>query len=613
MRNPTSITLPVLAMGLIVAAGLAGRPARAASLADLGYIDGIALRGSSAAAEVFFPLPAGARSSVLTLEVTPSSSLDALSSLTVFVAGEPVMTVPSSNGTRPIAIALPDRLVRGNFIGVRVVADQALRRGEACFDNDTAAVWSRIEPSTRLESVAGAAASVGSAWQNLAGSVSLALPPSAGLPDIEAALVLAVALTERGADPAILNADDAAAGAAQIAITRGPVPLSVLPRSGTTAQLLVAGPGAARALVAAAPLLVGMMGAQVSADRITQAAPARADSISLAELGIHPAILSISGSASLTFGLRFDRLPADKHPTGLVLFGRGATLPADETLIASVLVGDQLAWSRTFRGAVELDGETVTIPSSQLRNRLPITLQLVRAGGKHACGSNDSLGFQLRDTTRIDLAAGYGPVRSFGSFVVPRDRAALVRLDTPAAAARVLPLLARVLADAGALPAAIEIAPAGTALNRPFVVVAETPPPEIAGSAPVRPDLGNVVLQRPAEGVRVELSRANALNVLQVVRTPDGIPGLWISPGSAPVPARPASLSAGNVAVFASAAIPASFDTQSPDVLVESPRAGTLNSLLARWRTELFVLVWIVLTVVVVAVMVRLRRPGRGA
>ena len=48
-------------------------------------------------------------------------------------------------------------------------------------------------------------------------------------------------------------------------------------------------------------------------------------------------------NATLTFGLPFDRLPADQHPTSLQLFGSGATLPADETLVASILVGDQLA------------------------------------------------------------------------------------------------------------------------------------------------------------------------------------------------------------------------------------------------------------------------------
>ena len=509
--------------------------------------------------------------------------------------GETIATIPAASSGKPVDVPIPERLARESFVGIRFAADQAMVRGDACFDNDTPAVWTHLGPGTSLEAAGTGRAGIGGVWQGLAGRVTIGLASTPPPADLAAALILAVALTERGARPVIVDTNDPAAA---IVIGRGPVPLALQPPARPEAPpvLRVASPEAARALVAASPVLVPF----TTVDAAGKAAPP-ADtppgSISLAAMGQHPPTVVIAGTASVRFELPFDQLPSGQHPVAVQLFGRGASLPANETLIASVIAGGsgagQLVWSRTFHGDIDLDGDIVPIPRGVLRNRLPVTLQLVRAGGRTACET------------------GPVPTQNFGGFAIPRDRAALVRIDAPPATVPpFVPLMARILASAGARPGAIEVAAPGTPLDRPFLTVGFTPPTEIAETVPVRPDQGHVVLMRPSAGVRVELSGADAMSIVQVVHTGSGVSGIWLSPGASTPPEQVPVLSAGNVVIFpAPGAEPAVFDTLAPDVVVEIPRSGPLDTLLRRWRTELFVLAWIVVTLAAIAIVIRIRRP----
>jgi hypothetical protein len=89
----------------------------------------------------------------------------------------------------------------------------------------------------------------------------------------------------------------------------------------------------------------------------------------------------------------------------------------------------------------------------------------------------------------------------------------------------------------------------------------------------------------------------------------NGAAGLWLSPGSRASLARPAPLSAGDVAVFDGAgAQPLSFETRTTGAVVERPSGSVADSLLSRWRSELFVVAWIVVTLFTLLIIMRLRR-----
>ena len=92
------------------------------------------------------------------------------------------------------------------------------------------------------------------------------------------------------------------------------------------------------------------------------------------------------------------------------------------------------------------------------------------------------------------------------------------------------------------------------------------------------------------------------------------VPGLWISPGtpaSMVIPPR-ATLTTGTVAVYDGRGLPSAFDTRSPEVLVTELAAPSQASLLDRWRTELFIAIWVLLTAAVIGGVIRYRRRGAG-
>ena len=605
----------------LLAAGLIGVDAAdAAALSEIGFIHGLTLRGPHAESQVYFPLPNGSGDADLAIVMTPSAAIDQLSSVTVYVGDEPLATIPTRDGARTVHVAVPARLAEGDFLRVRFAADQALRRDEQCFDNDNPAVWTHIGPATALNVAGIGDPGIGSLWRGLGGAVSMSLPAEPTLADLQTGLILATAITQRGGKPSMVGADDPRA---RIRVGRASVPLSVEWRSELVAnsslaqpvpqtrfgRILVADPGAARALVAAYGTLGASQTAQISGEIRPALALSSTDSISLAEMGLHPATLGVYGTAFVAMEIPFDRLPTGRHPVAMQLFARGTQPPLDEALVVTLSVGNRLLWSQTYRNAVELDGVRINLPEDLVRHHMLVTLRVVRVGSHRVCGADDALTFDLRDTSRFLLADGGTSPPNFAAFAMPGDHAALVRYDVPPiSGVASIPLVARLLSDAGARAAALDVVGPGVALDRPFIVVAQAPPSELAGNAPARPEQGRVVIDRPGEGTRVLISGASAYTVVQLT-TAGVIPGLWVSPGAAATLAHPSPLSAGDVAVYDSTgALPVSFETRTAGAFVEQPRGTVAEGLLQRWRSELFVIAWIAVTLFVLLVVLRLRR-----
>ena len=583
--------------------------ARANTLAELGFPEGFTLTGPRAEVTAYFPLPSNPSRTELVLDIVPSPMLDAYSSVVVYVGETPIAALPMKDGPRVERIAIPPALTRGEFLQVRFVADQALRRDDLCFTNDSPGVFTLIAATSRLDTGAEGTEGVGTVWRRLAGRVPMALPAPPTMADLEAAVTLATALYGRGAEPVMVGPNDPAA---LIRIGRAQTPLALEPIAGAppgTVRLRVADTAAARALVAAAPIMRGMASANAQGEPTSVAQTGNLASVSFGELGVRPPQVAIFTSGNLIFELPFDRLHSDRHPVALELFGRGPFTPNDEAMAVSLSVGGRLLWTNTYRGAVELDGVRVPLPADLLRHRMTVMLRLSRLGAHRACGNDDSLPFQLRETSRVELAEGYAEVKDFGGFAVNGERPALVRVDVPPGeAVAAVPLLARLLVGAAARPQAIELN-GNAALNRPFILLSRTALPDIAGNGIIRPDLGRVILDDQRNGARVEVAPAAGLTVVQLVAA-GSVPGLWVSPGAEPSLARPAALTLGNVAVYDGQVRPVVFDTRRAQVIVEETRFRGEVNLLDRWRNELVLLAWVLIITLAVVAVVRLRRRG---
>lgn len=585
--------------------GLLLGPAAATSLDDLGFPQGFILRGPAGAAEAFFPLPQRAGRTDLQLEVAASPMLDELSSVTIYAEETPLGTVQVNQGQIRERIPVPPRFLTNDFLRIRFQGDQALRRGVECFDNDTPAVWTRIEPTTRLVAAEEGNPGLGVVWRMLAGDVGLSLPVVTTIRDLEAAVSIAMALTARGARPVMLPASDPDAH-----IRIGPAAtLGLEPRGAGGQRIIVSDSAAAAALVAMGPALRVFGTTAASGQALPRPDLSKAGSVSFSELDIPRQAIDVYGSASLTFELPLNRLPPGRRPYALSLTGKGATVPPGESMVLAVYAGRRLVWSETYRGQLDLNDIRITLPPDLIRHRMAVTLRLMRIGIRRSCSYSDALAFQLAGSSRLLLQDGIVTPGEFGGLSFPDTTAALVRLGTSqATAATAIPLLARLLVDGGARPELVEVATGGP-LSRPFIALGEALPPDLSGAGLLRPDRGRVVLEMPRSGTRVELGNAGAVTVVQLANA-GTVPGLWVSPGapaSLTIPPR-ATLTTGTVAVYDGRGLPSVFDTRSPEVLVTEQAAPSEASLLDRWRTELFIAIWLLLTAAVIGGVIRYRR-----
>lgn len=599
-----SVALAKYALGAAMA--LAPVMASANSLAELGFPSGIVLQGSRAQGEVFFPMPANPVRPELRLRLNPSAMLDQLSSVQVLANDIPIASVPVRDGQANTTIPIPPALARNDFLRIRFQADQALQREVLCFDNDTPAVWSHILADTRLMVESEGEEGVGVVWRRLAGNVGIALPISPTLQDIEAALSVAVALVQRGATPVMVGPSDPSAS---VVIGRGGAPLSVESRSAGGQRLRVADTAAARALAAAATTM-RVVPSAIGAGSPLSLASTATEAVTLADLRIGRPEVNVFSEGTMEFEIPFTHLPAGRRPVALRLFGRGPIMPPGNAMSVTLRVGDRIVWSETYRDQVSMDGVLVRLPAEFTQHRMKLRLRLARIGFRPACDS--SFLFQLSGATQVLLADGWAPPTDFNGFYVSGDRPALVRVDVPAnEAVAAIPAMATILSRAGGRPNAIEVS-TGTRLDRPFLVLSRAAPSEVEARGLLRPDLGRIILQDERTGARAEVAPAAGLSVVQVVQATSGAPGLWLSPGSERSLATPAVLSEGNVAVLDGTTLPAAFDTRAPRVAVEETRlanvTGGVGSFLNEWRSALFIAGWVILTILVLLLVLRLRR-----
>jgi hypothetical protein len=587
-------------LGFVVAA-------QANTLVDLGYANGLVLRGPEASQTVYFPLPANTQGATLTLNFTASAALNPSSSVTVLADGVPLATVPDNapNGTAQITI--PPRFTQGLFLQLSFAADQTIGNAAACYNDNVAANWTIIAPATALMPDSAGPPGVGDLWRTASTPLTIALPAQPALPDIETALVLSTALVERGIAPYFTTEQ----ANASIVIDPKAATLAAEPRPGQTApQLVVPNQGAARALVSAADAMRGAASSPVSGILAPNAAPG-VNRVTFGALGVPASTIAVGRDAQLPLPLPLSGLPAGHHLTAILLNGRGMALPQGESEIVSLEIGGNVIWSRAFSGVVALDDERVELPQALLGSGAKAVLHFVRLGQASTCPHFTPLNFTLQDNTALEFIQGApGPTR-FAGFSTAAGGLVPVLTDLPPASLPpALPLLAELLGAAGANPLAISVTGTQDKLSRPFILVSHQSQ-NILSAAPLPQLTGSIVLPLPNQEGQVTFPGQGEGSVLQLVSAGTGaarVPGLWLSPGTPASLAQAALPGDGNVALYDGSSAPATFLTELHGAVFQAERPGLLNRLIDNWNVELLAVFWLLLTILIVLVAVRARR-----
>lgn len=588
--------------------------ARAGTLVDLGYANGLVLRGPGASQTVYFPLPANAQGATLQLDFTASAALNTTSSVTVLADGTPLSTVPLNTSGSTVQITIPARLTQNPFLQLTFAADQTIGDAAACYNNDTVANWTVIAPGTALTPNAPAPHGVGDLWRLASTPLTIALPAEPTLSDIETALILSTALVERGIAP-YFTADPATATIViDPTATLATRPLSgqaqQTPPTPPPLQLVVPNPNAARALVAAAMAMRTASTSEAGGSLVPNNLN-HSRSVTFGALGVPPSTIAIGRTAQLDLPLPLASLPAGHHLTAIVLHGNGAALPPGESAIISVEMGGNVVWSRAFSGTVALNGERVELPQALLAGGAKAVLHVVRLGESNNCQHFVPLNFTLQDDTALVFDQGSAAPTRFAGFTTASGGPVPVLTDLPPASlAPALPLLGELLGAAGANPLAVTVTDMQTPPGRPFILVSHQPG-KVVSAAPLPQLTGSITLPLPNQEAQVTLPGQGDDSVLQLVSTGTAlarVPGLWLSPGSPASLAQAALPGDGNVALYDGNTAPATFLTELHSAVFQAPRTGLVNQLINNWNIELLAASWLLLTILVVLVAVRRRR-----
>lgn len=583
--------------------------AQANNLVDLGYANGLVLRGLGASESVYFPLPANTQGATLNLSFTASAALNPNASLTVLADGVPLATVPDNTANGTAQINVPARFTRGAFLQLSFAADQTIGDAGQCYDSDTVADWAVVQPNTALVANASGPQGVGDLWRNAATPLTIALPAKPGLPDVQTALILSTALVERGIAPyfttdptsASILVDPAAQALAAITQPDGKAP-----------QIVVPNVAAARALVAASSALRTRAQSQASAELAPAAAVTRG-SVSFGALGLGPMTVSVLRDTRLDLTIPLSALPANRHPVSIVLYGRGMALPPGQSEIVSVELGGNVVWSRAFTGTVALNGAAIPLPQPLLASGAKLQLHFVRLGQVSNCEHFMPLDFTLDDGSKLVLADGPAAPIRFAGFTAAGDGQVPVLTDLPPESLPpALPLLAELLGAAGANPLAVTVSGTESAPSSPFILVSHEAG-QVVSIAPLPETTGPLVLPLPNQQASVTLPDKGKGSLLQLVsagKGPDYVPGLWLSPGSPASLAQAALPGDGNVALYDGTSAPATFLTALHDAVMLTPQTSLWGKLLSNWNIELLGACWLILLVLLV-IMVARRRRGK--
>lgn len=612
-------------VGIVVCITVAAPGAAAASLRDLGFPHGLVLRVQSPQDSVYVPVPPDASGGRLTLDFAASAATGPQTMLTVEVDGTPVATEPVSAAGSPVSIRLPEavgsEIGRWDFVKLTFISDFEAGTPAHCARADMAAHWIRIAPMTALAPIGGRTG-VGAAWRNLSAPVTIALPGTPTLADIGSALILSTALVERGITPFITQTNKARTASIRIASGKqndgsakgGGQSASLTTAPNGRSQIVVSSQAAARALVLAARLVAARDKTTIAADHVSaHSSSKRAGSISLGALGIASDTVAVGRSAAIPLPLGKAGLPFNRHVVAVVLNGRGAALAPGAAEAATLMVGNHVVWSRAFRGAPVLDHVKVDLPTRLLEAGAQLRLKLTRLGTTRVCRRHAARPFTLENSSRFILASGPKAPTKFAGFS-PAAGAMPVLTDlSPVKLGPTLPLVAQLLANKGVSPTSIEMRKADATPTHPFLLIARSPGSIVATAPLPQPradEHGAVSLKLPNQSSSLTIPGAASDSILQLVSTSSGTAGLWLSPGPKSSLTQAVLPGDGNIAFYTGVGTPATFDTVLHRADEASSASASVAGWFAAWRTEIFVVIWLVIALILVVVVTR-RRSGK--
>lgn len=164
-------------------AGRSGWELRELTLADVGYSDGLSLRGLDGSETLYFPLPDGVttRNGQLSLDLRFESPVMAPSSVRILVNGVPRLTVQRADvdegGRVHRRLELEPGDLTPDFLEVSIQYN-LVRSEDRCLDQRLGNPVARLGPATalRYEVDRRSARTVAAAWSSLPDSVRLSLP-----------------------------------------------------------------------------------------------------------------------------------------------------------------------------------------------------------------------------------------------------------------------------------------------------------------------------------------------------------------------------------------------------------------------------------------------------
>jgi hypothetical protein len=288
-----------------------------------------------------------------------------------------------------------------------------------------------------------------------------------------------------------------------------------------------------------------------------------------------------------------------------VLNARGPELGDDDAVLFNIYANQTYVESLRRDTEVILDRARIPLSTAHLGRTIDVDIAMQRLAPGRPCARGLTTTVQLHDGSYLELAAGRFTPASLGDWTVRYDETIEVLLpDRGEALFRALPLVARLIAD-GALPGTgIEVVDTASG-DGPFVHVTRDTE-ETYQRPPVTTTRGRVRIA-DADGRVIAFDPASEVTLIELVQRGSDW-GIWIAPGARLELPADQGLGGGNVALMPPEGAPVAIDTRADSVDIAYPDHAGPFALLKRYRDVLFWSVWVVLTVVVATVVIRMRR-----
>lgn len=374
-------------------------------------------------------------------------------------------------------------------------------------------------------------------------------------------------------------------------------------------QLVMTEPYYADALGAPWNLLLGGQAyARSTAQALPGDDPAR---LGLAALGLDTGVREFTGAAEWVFPSR--TIPAGRMPVALHLDLVTPPAPGDDPLIVYVLQNGSLLGLTPL--APEGGGQQVSIPLAMRPSIADAPLRIVLKRQSHDCTTPPLSGFvQLLDSSVLETVAREGAAESVAEF--GRLLAGSYSLHLPESAPEQPQAWIRALAELGRGltldPRRAELRTTGMAppAERPFIWFGEQPPPEFDSAVAV--DRGRFQIRQRSGEVLLDSGTIQGASMVSLLRN-GSQRGLWVRTLGEGVPVVPPGLenTTGDLILGDQNGVLISLATSDTVVGIAYPEHVSWLSEIARYRVWLFLLIWAVLTIVVIAVARRMRNKHK--